>query len=100
MRKNKQFKRYEVRDTLVPGLHIRVSATGGKVWYLAVRVEGRMRRIKIGNYPVVSLADARERARRMLNDIALGKYDEGAAGSTEAPTPLPFVLPMMIIATV
>jgi hypothetical protein len=47
-------KRYELRDTLVPGLHIRVSATGAKVWYLAVRVEGRKRRIKLGNYPVVS----------------------------------------------
>lgn len=34
-------KRYEVRDTLVPGLHIRVSATGAKVWYLATRVSIR-----------------------------------------------------------
>lgn len=55
-------KRYEVRNTVLPGLHIRVSAKGGKVWYLATRVEGRMRRIKLGAYPVISLADARQRA--------------------------------------
>lgn len=34
-------KRYEVRDAALPGLHIRVSATGGKVWYLATRVRSR-----------------------------------------------------------
>jgi integrase len=90
-------KRYEVRDTLVHGLHVRVSATGAKVWYLAVRVEGRMRRIKIGSYPVVSLSDARQQAQGMLRDIALGKYDESGAGSPEAPPPtLGEVIPQFI----
>lgn len=71
-------KRYEVRDTLLPGLHIRVSATGNKVWYVATRVHGRMRRIKIGNYPIVSLADARDKAREILRDIQLGVYETEA----------------------
>lgn len=35
-------KRYEVRDELVPGLLIRVSSTGGKVWYVSARMDGRM----------------------------------------------------------
>lgn len=48
-------KRYEVRDELVTGLLIRVSRTGGKVWYLATRVDGLLRRIKLGTYPVLSL---------------------------------------------
>lgn len=79
-------KRYEVRDTVLPGLHIRVSATGGKVWYLAARVDGRLRRIKLGSYPVISLSDARQSAQDILRDIALGTYAESGAGSPEAPT--------------
>ena len=43
-------KRYEVRDTLLPGLHLRVSASGSKVFYLSKRVDNRMRRIKVGAY--------------------------------------------------
>ena len=51
-------KRYELRDTLLPGFMLRVSKSGGTVWYLAARVNGRQRRIKIGSYPVLSLVDA------------------------------------------
>lgn len=82
-------KRYEVRDTVLPGLHIRVSTKGGKVWYLATRVQGRMRRIKLGAYPVISLSDARQRAQGILRDIALGTYAGCVPGSPEAPTPTP-----------
>ena len=69
-------KRYEVRDTLLPGLLIRVSATGGKVWYLATRIEKRMRRLKLGVYPVLSLSDARQKAQGILRDISLGRHLE------------------------
>jgi integrase len=69
-------KRYEVRDALLPGLHLRVSATGGKIFGVSRRVDGRMKRIRIGAYPIVSLADAREKARDILRDIELGHYDQ------------------------
>lgn len=69
-------KRYEVRDELVVGLVVRVSASGRKVWYMACRIRGRARRIKIGTYPILSLADAREKARALLRDVQLGKFDE------------------------
>lgn len=88
-------KRYEVRDTVLPGLHIRVSAKGGKVWYLSTRVEGRMRRIKLGAYPVISLSDARQRAQGILRDIALGTYAESIPGSPKAPT-LGDIIPQFI----
>lgn len=88
-------KRYEMRDAVLPGLHIRVSATGGKVWYLATRVDGRMRRIKLGAYPVISLADARQRAQGILRDIALGTYAKSAPGSPETPT-LGDIIPQFI----
>jgi integrase len=69
-------KRYEVRDELLTGLLVRVSATGGKVWYTCCRIEGKIRRIKIGTYPILSLADAREKARGLLRDVQLGKFSE------------------------
>lgn len=67
-------KRYEVRDELLPGLHIRVSNAGAKVWYLATRVDAVSRRIKLGTYPILSLKDAREQAQMILRDIQLGTF--------------------------
>ena len=61
-------KRCEIRDTLVTGFVLRVSKSGGMVWYLSTRVNGRGRRIRIGTYPILSLVDARERAREILRD--------------------------------
>lgn len=67
-------KRYEVRDTLLKGLALRVSSTGSKVWYLSTRIEGKTHRIKLGTYPVLSLADAREKAHDVLRQIQMGTY--------------------------
>lgn len=90
-------KRYEARDTLIPGLHLRVSATGGKAWYLSVRVDRRNRRIKLGTYPALTLSDARQRARDVLRDIDIGTFEKGNAGSPEAPVPtLGEVIPQFI----
>lgn len=82
---------------MIPGLHLRVSATGGKVWYLSARVDRRNRRIKLGSYPAISLSDARERARDVLHDIDIGQFEKGNAGSPEAPVPtLGEVIPQFI----
>jgi len=69
-------KRYEVRDQKVKGLHVRVSTTGAKVFYTMVRPNGSRKRIKIGPYPVVSLADARRRAMEIARDVELGEFDK------------------------
>src|SRR6185437_1949329 len=79
-----QGKRYEVRDTLLPGLHLRVSASGSKVFYLSKRVDHRMRRIKVGAWPVLSLKDAREKAREILRSIELGEFDQDEPEEEEA----------------
>lgn len=71
-----QGKRYEVRDILLPGLHLRVSASGSKVFYLSKRVDHRMRRIKVGSWPILSLKDARDKAREILRSIELGEFDQ------------------------
>ena len=43
---------------------LRVSDTGLKVFYVCKRVNQKMRRFKIGPYPILSLHDAREKARQ------------------------------------
>ncbi|MFT4095690.1 MAG: tyrosine-type recombinase/integrase [Rhodoblastus sp.] len=67
-------KRYEVRDELVAGLIVRVSPTGAKVWYLSTRVHKRPRRMKLGSYPILSVADARDKAQAVLRQIQLGQF--------------------------
>lgn len=71
-----QGKRYEVRDVLLPGLYLRVSASGSKVFYLSKRIDHRMRRIRVGSWPILSLRDAREKAREILRLIELGEFDQ------------------------
>ena len=53
-------KRYEVFDSIVPGLAIRMSASGRKTFTLYYRHRRRMRRVGLGRYPDVSLEKARK----------------------------------------
>ena len=76
-------KRYEVHDQLLPGLHLRVSATGGKVFYVSKRVNGQMKRIWIGTWPILTLHEARDKARNILRSIELGRYVEKAPHEEE-----------------
>ncbi len=75
-------KRYEVRDGLVLSLILRISNKGRKVWYLAARIDCHSRRIKIGSYPILSLADAREQARSIQRDIQLGLFGQEEKAQT------------------
>lgn len=55
-------KRYEVFDALTPSLAIRVTPSGHKSWALYYRHHGRQRRLTLGRYPDLTLADARSQA--------------------------------------
>lgn len=58
-----------LRDASINGLHAR-----GKRFYLYFRTkDGRERRPKLGEYPVMSLAQARQVAKDMLVQVATGK---------------------------
>lgn len=61
-------------DTKVAGLGVRVSWTGRKVWQVIYRVAGdrTKRRLDIGTYPALTLADARDRARAIINEANAG----------------------------
>jgi len=66
----KTAKRAEFFDDDQPGLCIRVTETGHKSWGVYYRFAGRLQRIGLGNYPVLSLKEARKKARAALNEVA------------------------------
>lgn len=69
-------QRLDIRDELIPGLVLRISSSGTKTFCLHKRINGKMRRLTIGRFPVISLAEARERVRQILYDIETGKFEE------------------------
>jgi len=65
---------YEVCDTAIAGLRLRVQPSGIKTYLLSYRNAGGVRkRLKIGRYPTIAPAQARIEARKALGAIASGK---------------------------
>ena len=62
----------------VAGLSLRISERGVKSWSLLLRVGTRQRRLTLGRFPELSLADARKRARAALEQAERG-IDPGPA---------------------
>src|SRR5688572_8622959 len=52
---------------------LRVTARGRKTWNIYYRFHGRKRRLSLGTFPPVELADARKRARTMLSLVDSGQ---------------------------
>ena len=52
-------KPYKLGDS--GGLFLLVQPSGGKLWRLKYRVDGREKKLGLGTYPEISLADARKR---------------------------------------
>lgn len=79
--------RSEVQDIVVPGLCLRVTEKGAKSWSLLYRVagegglnangrqlRGKLKRMTLGQYPLMDLSEARQKARDGL-DLADRGYD-------------------------
>lgn len=64
-------KPYKLGDA--GGLFLLVQPSGGKLWRMKYRVDGREKKLGIGIYPDVSLADARKRRDDARELIAAGK---------------------------
>ena len=71
---------------MVPGLRARVSYTGNKVYYFCKRFNGQMHRRRIGPASVLSLRDAREKAREIEREIELGVYKSPSEEEYRPPT--------------
>lgn len=67
--------RLEIRDQKTKGLILRISTGGAKSWSVLYRrrIDGRRRRCTLGQYPEVSLADARAAALDALARVARGE---------------------------
>ncbi len=64
------------------GLHIFLSPTGGKLWRLVYRFEGKEKLLSFGQYPAVGLKMARERRDEAKEMLAKG-IDPGARNARE-----------------
>ena len=63
----------DVFDQGYPGLALRLSYGGNRSWVFFYRINGRLRRMWLGTYPALSLADAREAWRAARKDAQAGK---------------------------
>lgn len=65
-------QRYVLWDAVTPSLGLRVTARGHKSFILQRRVNGRMLKLTLGEYPALALATAREQAQEALRHIVKG----------------------------
>lgn len=56
----------------IPGLYLYVNEGDGKSWILRTMVGTRRRHIGLGGFPAVTLAQAREKARRARDEVEVG----------------------------
>jgi integrase len=80
-------RRQEIPDTLCTGLYLVVQASGKKGWQVRYRHGGVHRRMTLGGYPVLSLADARQRARDALAAASEGRDPAEEVRAAKAPKP-------------
>jgi integrase len=60
-------------DRGYPGFCLRVSYGGRKTWVFFYRLGGRLRRMTLGTYPAIGLAEAREAWRKARADVQAGR---------------------------
>ena len=64
---------YTIRDTDIKGLGLRVSP-GNKAWIVRRKMAGKSYRHTLGNYPDMTLVEARREAQKALGVFAQGKH--------------------------
>ncbi|ANK83463.1 MAG: hypothetical protein TEF_12735 [Rhizobiales bacterium NRL2] len=69
-------------DKGYPGLALRISYGGRKSWVFFYRLRGKQRRMKLGSWPAMSLAEARQAWRDARNEVEFGR--DPAAEKLEA----------------
>ena len=71
--KNPTTGQIEYYDRRLPSFGVRLSYHGAKSWFVMTRLDGKLIRVTLGRHQSLSLADAREEARRVVNLAAAGK---------------------------
>ena len=65
-------RQIDVYDSRIRGLAVRVSPSGTKAFVVWYRIGGKARRLTLGRFPTMSLAEARKRAQEALLQVADG----------------------------
>lgn len=63
---------FDDAEGAVPWFCLRVSSEGRRTFTVGYRVGRRRRRLRVGRFPAISLAEARQRARSLLADVTRG----------------------------
>jgi integrase len=63
----------EYFDTHLPAFGLRISYSGTKAWIVMTRVNGKLTRVTLGRHPAMSLTEAREKARAVVESAKAGK---------------------------
>ena len=82
--------RYVVFDSKLPAFGLRVGRTGSKTFQLFFRVNGspRLRMATLGRLGVITLDQARRKAREMLGDVAAGEDPLARRDAAKAELPI------------
>lgn len=71
--KSKRSGQYDMWDSdVVPGFGLRVGKRGRKTFNVMVRIHGKQKRINVGTFPTMTLAEARAAARQIKSDAEAG----------------------------
>jgi hypothetical protein len=65
-------KRQEVMDAELRGLVLRRELSGRKFWHLRIHVNGRRSKVRLGEWPALSVAEARKAAKVAAAKVAKG----------------------------
>ena len=80
----KRDKRFFVRDSLVPGLWLKVMPSGYKSWVYSCRPKGhKTMKVVIGSFDELSPAKARLRIKKIQSDMFAGKHPTEAKQKAE-----------------
>lgn len=79
--------RQEIPDDLLPGMYLIVQPTGRKSWKVRYRAGGKHRRMTLGSYPGMSLAEARRRAREVKQEAQAGRDPAADVKAAKTQTP-------------
>ena len=69
------------------GLFLFVPANGSKLWRMAYRFDGKSKLLSFGEYPTVSLKDARERREEAKRMLSRGTTPQTINGRYDRPEP-------------
>jgi hypothetical protein len=62
-----------VYDIVAPHLAIRIAPSGVRTFVVVKKINGRSQRVTLGRFPGLRLDEARQAARGLLGELALGK---------------------------